>query len=71
MDPRNITQMTMFTSGFSLLLLKILRFQTQISQKRSRGRPGATVPIESLINTLQGNAKIGPKKQEIKKITPL
>ena len=59
----------MFTSGFSLLLLivRIVRFQPSIFQKRSRGRPGTTVPIESLINKLQGNAKIGRKKQAKRK----
>ena len=35
---------------------KLLRNGT-LSQKRSWGRPGATVRIETLINKLQGNAK--------------
>ena len=61
MEPRNITNMTMFTSGFSLLPLTMVRFQPV---NISKTIAGATVPIEILINKLQENAKIGRKKQE-------
>ena len=51
--------MTIFTSGFSLLLLRI--------SKTIARRPGAPVPIEILINKLQGNANIGRKNGRKKK----